>query len=179
MAMKEHQRKIRRVVRASPAEVDALSAFIQYHADLGEILPRSVEEIHATLHDWWLVRDEVGMLACGSLWEYGPHLAEVRSLLVHPRAQGQGWGRAVLDALKVEAARRGIDALLSVTTTVEFFARCGFVPVALSAFPDKVRKDCVGCPLYGSCTKAALVFDLATVLEQAGPVESQLVVMAP
>jgi amino-acid N-acetyltransferase len=166
--MTERLRKLRRVVRAVPEDVEPLAAFIQHHADLGEVLPRTVEDIHATLHDWWLVRGEDGLLACGSIWEYGPHLAEVRTLLVHPAGQGQGWGRAVLDSLKMETVRRGIDALLTVTTTTAFFARCGFLPVALSAFPDKVRKDCVGCALYRQCTKEALVFDVAAAFTAAG-----------
>ena len=166
--MIERLRKMRCVARAAPEDVEPLSAFIQHHADLGEVLPRPVEEIHASLNDWWLVRDEEGLMACGSLWEYGPHLAEVRSLLVDPRTQGQGWGRAILDVLKVEATRRGIDALLSVTTTSAFFASCGFVPVPLKTFPDKVQKDCAACPLKVSCTKIALLFDVASAFTTAG-----------
>jgi N-acetylglutamate synthase-like GNAT family acetyltransferase len=58
--------------------------------------------------------------AC-SLFVYSPVLAEVRSLAVHDRAKGGGWGSTLVKELIIEAQRRGVQTLFALTRAVQLF----------------------------------------------------------
>lgn len=146
---------------AAPDDVPALAALIARHVASGDVLPRSAESIRASLGDWTVGQDDAGqVIACGSLWLYSPLLAEVRSLVVQPGLRGGGWGGRVLEALVVEARRRGIATLFTLTRAVVFFERHGFSITDKTVFPEKVLKDCQACPLIDACDETALWMDL-------------------
>ena len=69
----------------------------------------------------WIARDGEGVAGVVGLHpaqqESAPHRAEVRMLLVHRRARGQGIARALLDALEQEAMVRGRWLLVLDTET--------------------------------------------------------------
>ena len=52
--------------------------------------------------------DRYEFLGCGALHLYGPHLAEVRSIVVKPEAKGLGAGGQLIRALLEEAADHSI-----------------------------------------------------------------------
>ena len=59
----------------------------------GTLLRRSYAEICENVRDFFVAESEAGnFLGCGALHLYGPHLAEVRSIVVKPEAKGQGAG---------------------------------------------------------------------------------------
>ena len=59
----------------------------------GTLLRRGFAEICENVRDFTVVETEEGdFLGCGALHLYGPHLAEVRSIVVDPEAQRQGAG---------------------------------------------------------------------------------------
>ena len=96
------------------------------------------------------------VLAKGPL-HLGPE--EVRSLAVAPEARGQGFnvGDRLMKAALDTARRRKIARLFAVTHRPEFFSRYGFVPGPRQAVPEKVERDCVGCPKERKCTLVAAV----------------------
>jgi len=56
----------------------------------GTLLRRSYAEICENVRDFTVAQSEGGVfLGCGALHLYGPHLAEVRSIVVKPEAKGQ------------------------------------------------------------------------------------------
>ena len=70
----------------------------------GTLLRRSYAEICENVRDFAVAESQAGIfLGCGALHLYGPHLAEVRSIVVKPEAKGQGAGGELLQC----AARRG------------------------------------------------------------------------
>jgi N-acetylglutamate synthase-like GNAT family acetyltransferase len=82
-------------------------------------------------------KDEDGeIVACVSLLSYTPALAEVRSLAVHDRVKGAGWGRTILKAAILEARPRNIT-LFALTRAVAFFERGGFQVTAIGALSRK------------------------------------------
>jgi amino-acid N-acetyltransferase len=94
-----------------------------------------------------------------ALEPYGPDLAEVRSLAVAPESRGQGRnvGDRLMKAAMDTARRRKIARLFAVTHRPDFFSRYGFTPGPRQAVPEKVERDCVGCPKERKCTLVATV----------------------
>jgi len=78
--------------------------------------------------DFLVAEDENGLIGCVHLEEYAPSLAEVRSLAVHPSAQGKGVGSALINALERLATRRMYTTLFAVSNRDEFFLSRDFAP---------------------------------------------------
>src|SRR5580700_97498 len=56
----------------------------------GTLLPRTLAEICENVRDFVVLENEGRIIGCGALHLYGTHLAEIRSITVGPRAQGNG-----------------------------------------------------------------------------------------
>jgi len=56
----------------------------------GTLLKRAFAEICENIRDFTVAESDGGVfLGCGALHLYGPHLSEVRSIVVKPEAKGQ------------------------------------------------------------------------------------------
>ncbi len=147
------------VVAALPDHIPGIVRLIKEHARRGDVLPRSIENIQDTLPDWVVGLSEAGdVVACGSLLQYTPTLAEVRSLVVDESQHGQGWGRRIVAELKVQAQHREIPTLFALTRAVRFFLRQDFIVARKDQFPEKVYKDCLSCPVLDNCDEVAVVY---------------------
>jgi amino-acid N-acetyltransferase len=124
----------------------------------GTLLGRSFAEICENIRDFTVAESGRGaFLGCGALHLYGPHLAEVRSIVVRPESQGRGAGGLLLEALLAEAEEHGVGCVCLFTRRPEFFARHGFVEVReRAALPDKIYKDCQSCPRVLRCDEIAM-----------------------
>jgi amino-acid N-acetyltransferase len=101
----------------------------------GTLLRRVFAEICENVRDFTVAESDSGVfLGCGALHLYGPHLAEVRSIVVRPEAKGQGGGAALLNALLDEAEDHGVGCVCLFTRIPDFFFRYGFRVVE-----DRVR----------------------------------------
>ncbi|MCL6566539.1 MAG: GNAT family N-acetyltransferase [Acidobacteriia bacterium] len=161
--------------RARPADLPALASLIAHYAEAGLLLPRSEGELRARLADFLVLEDTAGLAGCVALELYGPHLAEIRSLAVRPGAQGRGLGRRLLRYALNVARRRRIAQVFAVTESPEFFLRHGFMPAAREAFPEKLQRDCQGCPKRRNCRLHAVVLTLYPLPKRSDP----LTVLAP
>ena len=125
----------------------------------GTLLKRQFSEICENVRDFTVAESETGIfLGCGALHLYGPHLAEVRSIVMTPGAKGKGAGGAVLRALLQEAEEHGIQSVCLFTRIPDFFFRFGFPVVEDNAeLPDKIFKDCQTCPRLHRCDEVAMV----------------------
>jgi len=127
----------------------------------GTLLRRSYAEICENIRDFTIAeRDgEEGteFLGCGALHLYGPHLAEVRSIVVKPEAKGLGAGGQLLKALIEEAADHEVMSVCLFTRIPEFFDHYGFRVADRTAMPDKIYKDCQTCPRLYACDEVAMV----------------------
>lgn len=127
-----------------------------YSAD-GTLLPRTLAEICENVRDFVVLEEEGRIIGCGALHLYGTHLAEIRSITVHPRTQKRGGGTQLMKALMAEARRHRVDCICLFTRAPEFFARQGFAIVRREDLPDKIYKDCHVCPRYHNCDEVAMV----------------------
>jgi argininosuccinate synthase len=148
--------------RARPDDIPGILTLVNDHVRRGDLLPRSEDSIRETLPDWLVGKDATGeIVACVSLLSYTPALAEVRSLAVHDRVKGEGWGSSILKAAVAEARRRNIPTLFALTRAVAFFERGGFQVSRKERFPEKVWRDCHLCPLLEHCDETAVVLHLS------------------
>ncbi len=124
----------------------------------GTLLRRSYAEICENVRDFAVAESESSIfLGCGALHLYGPHLAEVRSIVVKPEAKGQGAGGRLLQALIDEAEAQGVVSVCLFTRIPEFFFRFGFRIADRTTLPDKIYKDCQACPRLYACDEVAMV----------------------
>ena len=124
----------------------------------GTLLRRVFAEICENVRDFTVAESDAGaFLGCGALHLYGPHLAEVRSIVVRPEAKGQGVGAKLLHALLEESEQHGVGCVCLFTRIPDFFFRYGFrVVTERAALPDKIYKDCQSCPRLYRCDEVAM-----------------------
>ena len=140
--------------------VDAIHIFelVNSLSGDGTLLRRSYAEICENVRDFYVAESESGVfLGCGALHLYGPHLAEVRSIVVKPEAKAQGAGGRVLKALLEEADAQGVASVCLFTRIPDFFLHFGFKIADRTALPDKIYKDCQACPRLYACDEVAMV----------------------
>jgi amino-acid N-acetyltransferase len=136
----------------------------------GTLLRRSYAEICENVRDFTVAQSEGGVfLGCGALHLYGPHLAEVRSIVVKPEAKGQGAGGRLLRALLDEAEEQGVTSVCLFTRIPDFFFHFGFRVVDRTVLPDKIYKDCQTCPRLYACDEVAMVRGPVPKIAVLGP----------
>jgi amino-acid N-acetyltransferase len=124
----------------------------------GTLLQRSYAEICENIRDFTVAETSQGeFLGCGALHLYGPHLAEVRSIVMKPEAKGKGAGGLLLKALVEEAEQHAVLSVCLFTRIPDFFEHFGFRVAERDAMPDKIYKDCQTCPRLYACDEVAMV----------------------
>jgi amino-acid N-acetyltransferase len=123
----------------------------------GTLLRRSYLEICANIHTFTIV--ETGsrqFIGCAALHVYGQHLAEIRSIVVHPDTKGHGAGSLLVHALLDQAKASGIKCVCLFTRIPAFFEHFRFRIAERQALRDKVLKDCVHCARRNACDEIAM-----------------------
>jgi amino-acid N-acetyltransferase len=136
----------------------------------GTLLRRSYAEICENIRDFTVAETNEGeFLGCGALHLYGPHLAEVRSIVMRPEAKGQGAGGLLLKALIEEAEQHAVVSVCLFTRIPDFFEHFGFRVADREAMPDKIYKDCQTCPRLYACDEVAMVRGPLPKVAMLGP----------
>jgi amino-acid N-acetyltransferase len=140
----------------------------------GTLLQRSYAEICENIRDFTVAETAEGeFLGCGALHLYGPHLAEVRSIVMKPEAKGQGAGGLLLKALVAEAEQHAVLSVCLFTRIPDFFEHFGFRVAERDAMPDKIYKDCQTCPRLYACDEVAMVRGPLPKIAMLGPSKIQ------
>lgn len=144
-----------RLVRcARPQHAAAISRLNNIFANEGQMLQRSPETIALAIDDYLVIHDATGeLLACGALKEYSPSVAEIAAVAVSRSAHGMGLGRAIVRAVEGLARKRGIHDVFALTLQPDFFAAIGYLRVDRARYPEKIRRDCLGCARRFSCNE--------------------------
>lgn len=156
--------------KARMRDIGGILALINGYARQGIMLPRNEFELSEGIRDFTVLCDGDRILGCAALHFYGPTMAEVRSLAVHPEAKGTGGGRLLMEALEREAREYELDALFAFTYVPAFFTKLGYREVDRGELPLKAWKDCLRCPKFQACDEIAVLLLLkeGTTLAAAG-----------
>jgi len=147
-----------KVRHARVSDAEAICELINYYAERGRMLHRSLESVYAALREFLVVEaDEGRIAACVAVDVFWSDLAEVKSLAVAPDCTGRGFGRALLAAAIEDAAQLGVQRLFALTYEQEFFARQGFTVIERDTLPEKVWRECIACPKADACDEIAMV----------------------
>jgi amino-acid N-acetyltransferase len=149
------------IVRAATeADIDAIVAVVNENVRQGHLLPRTPENIRASLNTWLVAEVDGQVVGIGSLLKMSDVLVEVRSLAVLPAFRSYGVGAKIVQGLVEEARLRGFPTVFALTRAVRFFEKLGFTVTDKERFPEKVWRDCAICPLQHACDETAVVLEL-------------------
>jgi amino-acid N-acetyltransferase len=151
---------------AHASEVHAIARLNNFFADQHLMLRRTPEMIALALDDYLVAVDDHGRIfGCGALKEYSPSIAEVAAIAVSPQAQGQGLGRRIVTAVEDLARKRGVPEVFALTLEPPFFEALGYQRVDRARYPEKIRRDCIGCARRFACNETCFAKTLRDTSE--------------
>ncbi|MEO6527170.1 MAG: GNAT family N-acetyltransferase [Gemmatimonadaceae bacterium] len=149
------------VRRARPQDAVAISRLNNSFANEGQMLIRTPETIALAIDDYLVVQGPRGeLLACGALKEYSPSVAEIAAIAVSREAHGRGLGRTIVRSVEDLARMRGIFDVFALTLQPDFFAAIGYQRVDRARYPEKIRRDCLGCMRRFACNEICFAKNL-------------------
>jgi amino-acid N-acetyltransferase len=143
--------------KASLTDITALLELINAYASKGIMLPRTEFEMAENIRDFLVAFDAGRLVGCGALHFYTATSGEVRSLAVDPAVKTKGIGRALVEALEVEAREQELHSIFAFTYVPGFFGKLGFEEVERGELPLKAWKDCLRCPKFQACDEIAVL----------------------
>ena len=149
-----------KIDRARIGDVPQMHELINYFADRGEMLARSLSEIYENIRDYFVVRQSERVVACAALHVMWSDLAEIKSVAVAEDWQKKGVGDQLVMACLNEAKELGIPTVFCLTYKPAFFERRGFSQVDKMELPQKVWTECYRCPKFPNCDEVALIYRL-------------------
>lgn len=147
------------VREAKHEDIPQIQVLLNHYAGMGDLLPRSKDDIINNLEHFRVIEDDGQVIACGSLEHFTDELAEVRSLMVNEEIKGRGLGRSIVETLIEIAEQRNVKRLMALTYVPEFFHKLGFKTVDKAIFPEKIWGICVNCYKFHNCDEIAVLLE--------------------
>ena len=138
-------------------DVPGISNLLRFYSDADLLLPRSESDIYSSLRDFYVIRKDQQIIACGALLIYTKELGEVRSLAVNLDYQGLGLGFALVSRIELDARKLGLKKLMALTYVENFFVKMNFNVVEMSVLPEKVWSACINCHKFQNCDEIAVL----------------------
>jgi amino-acid N-acetyltransferase len=148
------------VEKAKMSDVNQIHRLVNYFAEKGEMLPRSLSELYENIRDHFVIRHGERIIACAALHVIWSDLAEIKSLAVAKDSQEQGIGAQLVEACLNEAKELGISSVFCLTYKPSFFEKLGFSQVDKTELPHKIWAECYRCPKFPNCDEIALIYRL-------------------
>jgi len=143
------------------SDAAAICEMVNYYAERGRMLHRSLESVYDALREFHVAVDEADqVIGCVAVDIFWADLAEVKSLAVREGCRGAGLGGRLVRAGIADARRRGVRRLFSLTYEQAFFERIGFAVVDRQRLPEKVWRECFACPKVDACDEIAMMLTL-------------------
>ncbi len=135
-----------------------MRTLINNFADRNEMLHRSMNELYETIRDFVVIEDRhheiVAVAALHVVWD---DLAELKAVAVADSFQGQGLGRAIVQAALADAQMLGLRRVFTLTYKPDFFSKFGFRIVERNTLPHKVWGECIKCLKFPNCNEVAMI----------------------
>lgn len=145
---------------AAIGDVPEIHHLLERYAVQGNLLPRTMNELYRHLRDFFVIKIDNKVAACGALEIFTESLGEVRSLVVADDYQGRGFGKLMVQRILHEARTIGLKRLMALTYVEGFFHKLGFKTVPKETLPEKVWSVCVKCYKFNSCDEIAVLLEL-------------------
>ena len=146
--------------KAKISDATQMHQLINYFADKGEMLARSLSEIYENIRDYSVIRDGESVIACAALHVNWSDLAEIKSVAVAEDSQRQGIGDQLITECLGEAKGLGITTVFCLTYKPGFFERFGFSQLDKMELPRKIWTECYRCPKFPNCDEVALIYHM-------------------
>jgi len=147
--------------RARAEDSEAIARLIAGFADEALMLRRTPEMVELAIDDYVVgVTRRGDIVACGALKEYSPSVAEVAAIAVSREVHGCGVGRAIVAAVETLALKRGVFDVFALTLQPAFFSAIGYQRVDRARYPEKIRRDCLGCIRRFACNEICFAKNL-------------------
>lgn len=152
-----------KIRKATLKDADAIVHLINIHAEMGQMLFRTREDVCAHIRDF-LIAETDGRVAGACGLSFGPgSLVEIRSLAVLPDHYRQGIGTALVNECIAQATLAECTQIFVLTYAIPLFKKLGFRVIDMDRLPDKIWKDCQGCRKQDHCDETAMIRDLVQV----------------
>jgi N-acetylglutamate synthase-like GNAT family acetyltransferase len=147
--------------RAEPGDAEAMARLIGVYAADAIMLHRTPAMIELAIADYVVgVHTEGHIVACGALKEYSPSVAEIAAVAVSGDFHGCGVGKAIVGAIEALARKRGVYDVFALTLRPAFFTAVGYQRVDRARYPEKIRRDCLGCARRFACNEICFAKNL-------------------
>jgi amino-acid N-acetyltransferase len=146
---------------ARVSDAAAISDLINYYAERGRMLHRSLESIYEMLREFVVAEEDDRIVGCLAVDVFWADLAEVKSLAVAEERRGQGIGQLLLGAAEADARKLGVKKLFALTYEKGFFLSQGFTPIDRDTLPEKVWRECIACSKFDACDEIAMIKNLS------------------
>ena len=146
--------------KARISDVTQMHQLVNYFADRGEMLARSLSEMYENIRDYFVIRQGERVIACAALHVSWSDLAEIKSVAVVEDRQNEGVGVQLVEACLREARELGIPTVFCLTYKPAFFEKFGFFQLDKMELPRKVWTECYRCPKFPNCDEVALLCNL-------------------
>jgi len=148
------------VRHARVPDAPAICELVNYHAERGRMLHRSLEDIYEMLREFQVAEEDSRVVGCAAVDIFWSDLAEVKSVAVVPEKRGRGIGSRLLAAACEDARAIGVRRLFALTYEQAFFEKHGFAVIDRSTLPEKVWTECITCPKADACDEIAVIKQL-------------------
>lgn len=146
--------------KAKISDIKELHKLINFYAEQGEMLPRSLNELYENIRDFLVFEEKGEILGCCALHVSWEDLGEIKSLAVKPAHTGKGIGRKLIEACLEETNELGIKKVFALTFKPEYFEKKGFRKIEKDELPHKIWSECINCPKFPNCEEVAMLREM-------------------
>ena len=122
-------------------DIPSVLAIMKPFVESGKLLPRSEEQVAASLEDYIVYELDGGVHACAALHFYDDGQAEIAAVAVDENYAHMGIGPKMIDSLIDQAGEGGAESIFIMTTqTADWFEKLGFEEDTIDSIPAERRK---------------------------------------
>jgi len=146
--------------KAKISDIKELHKLINFYADRGNMLPRSLNELYENLRDFLVFEQNGEILGCCALHVSWEDLGEIKSLAVKLGNTGKGIGTKLIEGCLEETEELGIKKVFALTFNPEYFEKRGFRKIEKEELPHKIWSECINCPKFPNCDEIAMLKEM-------------------
>jgi len=143
--------------KAKIKDIKPIQELINCFARQDIMLSRSLNELYENIRDFWVDEEKGKIAGCAAMHISWDDLAEIKSLAVAKKYQGQGRGKELIMACLEEAQSLGAKKIFVLTYKPEYFKKLGFKRVKNASLPHKIWAECINCCKFPNCQEIALL----------------------